>query len=184
MTDDDRQAGAAVADFVRAGMAAQLPRLRRFALGLTGNADDADEVVQAACEKALSGAERWVAGTRLDSWLYRVVHTVWLDELRRRKRRRNLTGLDEAMERASPSVLSGVEARLTLEEVRRMITELPSEQRAALLLVCVEEMSYREAAAVLDVPVGTVMSRLARARAQLAERLGRGAGRAADGTRG
>lgn len=184
MTDEDRRAGADVADFVRAGIEAHLPRLRRFALGLTGGADDADEVVQAACEKALSGAARWEAGTRLDSWLYRVVHTVWLDELRRRKRRRGTTGLEEALERPGRDELSVIEARFTLEEVSRMIAGLPNEQRAALLLVCVEQLSYREAAAVLDVPVGTVMSRLARARAQIAERIGKGAARTADGTRG
>jgi len=184
MTDDDRRESADVADFVRAGIAGQLTRLRRFALGLTGNAEDADEVVQAACEKALSGAARWVSGTRLDSWLFRVVHTVWLDELRRR-RRRSTTGLDEIAERQGNDVLAGVEARLRLEEVRQMIARLPGEQRAALLLVCVEELSYREAAAVLNVPVGTVMSRLARARAQLATRLDeRKAAPAADGTRG
>ena len=72
---------------VRSGMEALLPRLRRFARGLAGNAADADDLVQAACVKALCSADGWTIGTRLDSWLYRIVHTTWLDELRRRRHR-------------------------------------------------------------------------------------------------
>ena len=157
--------------FVRDGIEGMLPRLRRFARGLTGNASDADDVVQAACEKALGSAHRWASGTRLDSWLYRIVHTVWLDEVRRR-RHRNGTGLDEAAEEAGDDVVAHVEARLRLEEVRRLMAALPEEQRAVLLLVCVEGLGYRDAAEALGVPIGTVMSRLARGRAALLTRLG------------
>lgn len=167
------------AAFVRKGIEGMLPRLRRFARGLTGNASDADDIVQAACEKALGNAHRWTSGTRLDSWLFRIVHTVWLDELRRR-RHRNGAGLDAAAEEAGDDVVAHVEARLRLEEVRRLMAELPEEQRAVLLLVCVEGLGYRDAAEVLGVPIGTVMSRLARGRAALLTRLGEAPRQVAD----
>ncbi|MGD9536541.1 MAG: RNA polymerase sigma factor [Alphaproteobacteria bacterium] len=165
---------------LRSGMEALLPRLRRFARGLTGNASDADDLVQAACVKALCNADGWTNGTRLDSWLYRIVHTAWLDELRRRRHRVS-ANLDEAEEEAGGDVVAHVEARLRLEEVERLMADLPVEQRAVLLLVCVEGLGYREAASVLGVPVGTVMSRLARARAALLTRLGETPRRVADG---
>ncbi|MSO69144.1 MAG: sigma-70 family RNA polymerase sigma factor [Alphaproteobacteria bacterium] len=166
--------------FVRSGIEGMLPRLRRFARGLTGNLSDADDIVQAACEKALGCAEQWTNGTRLDSWLYRIVHTVWLDELRRR-RHRSGTGLEEAADEAGDDVVAHVEARLRLEEVRRLMADLPEEQRAVLLLVCVEGLSYRDGAKVLGIPIGTVMSRLARGRAALLTRLGEAPRKAADG---
>ncbi len=169
--------------FVSQGIEALLPRLRRFARGLTGNVADADDIVQSACEKALGSASQWANGTRLDSWLYRIIHTVWLDELRRR-RHRNGTGLDEAVEEPGGDVVAHVEARLRLEEVRRLMAELPNEQRAVMLLVCVEGLGYRDAAEVLSVPIGTVMSRLARGRAALLTRLGEAPRRVADGRRG
>lgn len=165
---------------LRSGIEALLPRLRRFARGLAGNATDADDLVQAACVKALVSADGWTIGTRLDSWLYRIVHTTWLDELRRRRHRES-AGLDEAEEQAGDDVVAHVEARLRLEEVERLMADLPVEQRAVMLLICVEGLGYREAAAVLGVPVGTVMSRLARARAALLTRLGETPRRVADG---
>lgn len=168
---------------VVSGIEGLLPRLRRFARGLTGNVADADDLVQAACEKALGSARRWTNGTRLDSWLYRIVHTVWLDELRRRRRQVGID-LDEAVEEAGDDAVAHVEARLRLEEVRRLMAELPAEQRAVMVLVCVEGLGYREAAGVLDVPIGTVMSRLARGRAALLTRLGEAPRQIADGTGG
>jgi len=151
-------------------LVALIPRLRRFARGLTGAAADADDLVQTACERALARAEQWTPGTRLDSWVFRIVHTIWLDELRARKVR----AVDAA---ADPDMVIGddgrnrAEATLTLEAVRRFIGELPDEQRAVLLLVTVEGLAYKEAADALGIPVGTVMSRLSRARATLVQRL-------------
>lgn len=150
----------------RSQLVALLPRLRRFARGLTGTADRADDLVQAACERALARAEQWTPGTRLDSWLYRIVRTIWIDELRARAVR------DRAHEREdfSEHVVDGernMEARLTMEAVREAVTKLPAEQRETLLLIAVEGVSYKEAADIMDVPIGTVMSRLARARAGL-----------------
>jgi RNA polymerase sigma-70 factor, ECF subfamily len=154
---------------------AVLPRLRRFARGLTGSAVEADDLVQAACERALSRAHQFQEGTRFDSWMFRIVQTIWIDQLRARDVRREDAedqgahiGTDEPKRRA--------EARLALDEVRNALSEIPAEQRAALLLVTVDGLSYKEAAEVADVPVGTIMSRLARARIALQAKLDAGAG--------
>jgi RNA polymerase sigma-70 factor (ECF subfamily) len=149
---------------------AALPRLRRFARGLTGSASEADDLVQAACERALARAHQFQEGTRFDSWMFRIVQTIWIDQLRARDVRKEsaempeqLMGTDEPVRR--------VEARLALAEVRRAIDRLPPEQRTTLMLVTVEGLSYREAAEVAGVPVGTIMSRLARARVALEQQL-------------
>jgi len=154
---------------------AVLPRLRRFARGLAGSAVEADDLVQAACERALTRAHQFQEGTRFDSWMFRIVQTIWIDQLRSRDTRREEAeehgvnvGTDEPGRR--------VEARLALQEVRTALEELPLEQRAALLLVTVDGLSYKEAAEVADVPVGTIMSRLARARVALQAKLDAGGG--------
>ncbi len=154
---------------------AVLPRLRRFARGLTGSAVEADDLVQAACERALARAHQFQEGTRFDSWMFRIVQTIWIDQLRSRDIRREEAeeegvhvGTDEPGRRA--------EARLALQEVRTALGQLPPEQRAALLLVTVDGLSYKEAAEVAEVPVGTIMSRLARARVALQAKLEAGGG--------
>jgi len=150
----------------RSQLVALLPRLRRFARGLSGNADRADDLVQAACERALARMEQWTPGTRLDSWMYRIVRTIWIDEIRARAVRERAHEREELGER----VVDGerdMEAKLTMEAVREAVGELPAEQRETLMLIAVEGVSYKEAAEIMDVPIGTVMSRLARARAAL-----------------
>jgi RNA polymerase sigma-70 factor, ECF subfamily len=149
---------------------AALPRLRRFARGLTGSVVDADDLVQAACERALARRHQFQEGTRFDSWMFRIVQTIWIDQLRARAVRKEesevvevLTGSDAPMRR--------IEARLALDEVRLAVDRLSPEQRTALLLVTVEGLSYKEAAEVVQVPVGTIMSRLARARSALQAQL-------------
>lgn len=156
-------------------LVALLPRLRRFARGLTGSAVQADDLVQAACERALSRRHQFQAGTRFDSWLFRIVQTLWIDHLRSAVVRREegevedeRVGNDESQRRA--------EARLALEEVRRASMQLPPDQRAALMLVTVDGFSYKEAAEIAQVPMGTIMSRLARARVALAALLEQGHG--------
>jgi RNA polymerase sigma-70 factor (ECF subfamily) len=164
---------------VRAEMVALLPRLRRFARGLAGTADQADDLVQAACERAIARIEQWTPGTRLDSWMFRIVQTIWLDE-RRAAKVRTGEGRVEAAEAADPELtVDGVrrmEAHLTYDAVRRAIASLPEEQRAVMLLVCVEGQTYKEAADTLSIPIGTVMSRLARARLGLSRVLGESGG--------
>jgi RNA polymerase sigma-70 factor (ECF subfamily) len=156
---------------IKTELVSLLPRLRRFAVGLTGNAEQADELVQAGCLKALERSDQWRPGTSLASWMFRILQTTWIDE-RRMLDRRNTVADTDAIERL-PGEDSARRhaARDTLRDVEREIAALPEEQRAVLLLICVEGLAYKEAAEVLDLPVGTVMSRLARARGRLADAL-------------
>jgi RNA polymerase sigma-70 factor (ECF subfamily) len=147
-------------------LVALLPRLRRFAVTLAGSVTDGDDLVQAACERALARHDQWQPGTRLDSWVYRIIRTVWIDELRKRKRQSH-EPLDRAATQAGFDGERCVEAKLTLDAVRGLIAALPEEQRVVLLLVCADGFTYREAAEALEIPVGTVMSRLGRARLAL-----------------
>jgi RNA polymerase sigma-70 factor (ECF subfamily) len=154
---------------------ALLPRLRRFAYGLTGSVDEGDDLVQSACERALSRMNQFEPGTRLDSWMFRIMQTVWIDRRRARQRRGISVPIDEIGELHGADGVRDGEARLRLGEVRRAVAKLPEEQRAVLMLVTVDGMSYREAANVLSVPIGTVMSRLARARLALGQSVGQAA---------
>jgi RNA polymerase sigma-70 factor, ECF subfamily len=154
---------------------AVLPRLRRFARGLSGSAGEADDLVQAACERALARRHQFQEGTRFDSWMFRIVQTIWIDQIRAREVRKEDGELVEGRSGSDESVRR-VEARLSLGEVRRAVERLPPDQRTALLLVTIEGLSYKEAAAVVAVPVGTIMSRLARARVALQLQLEAGAG--------
>jgi RNA polymerase sigma-70 factor (ECF subfamily) len=147
-------------------LVAVLPRLRRFARGLTGSSVEADDLVQAACERALARRHQFQEGTRFDSWMFRIVQTIWIDQIRSREVRKSDGDISEDR-LGSDEPVRRVEARLTLAEVRRAVDRLTPDQRAALLLVTVEGLSYKEAAEVVDVPVGTIMSRLARARIAL-----------------
>jgi RNA polymerase sigma-70 factor (ECF subfamily) len=160
----------------RAELVSLLPRLRRFAYGLTGEAHAADDLVQAGCLKAIERWHQWQPGTSLASWMFRILQTTWLDDYRSRQRQQtepDSEALDELMGVDGRVV---VEARSDARTVRRLIAELPEEQRVVLMMITVDGLSYKEAAAALEVPVGTVMSRLARARARLADALGGGAG--------
>ena len=148
-----------------------LPRLRRFAYGLSGHRDDADDLVQAACERALDRADQWEPGTRLDSWMFRIVQNLWFDRLRSRKVRGEQVDESALEQQADEQAHRLPEVRSTFARVAAQLDTLKPEQREVLLLVCVEEYSYQEAAELLQIPVGTVMSRLARARLQLQERL-------------
>jgi RNA polymerase sigma-70 factor, ECF subfamily len=160
-----------VSENIRQQIVALLPRLRRFALGLTGSRDDADDLVQAACERALSRLHQWQPDTRLDSWMFRIIKTIRIDQWRGQQARGEQVELDEAGPLVGTNGRHVTEVRNTLEVVCRAMEQLPDEQRLVLTLVSVDGLSYEEAAAVLEVPIGTVMSRLARARRRLHELL-------------
>ncbi len=153
-------------------MIALLPRLRRFAISLTGSRSQADDLVQGACERALAASSTWTPGTRFDAWMFRILRNLWTDTLRRRRTEGQSEDIDEQYDLVGSRGDHDAEMRLTLGEVRAAIGRLPEEQREILVLVCVEEMSYRAVAEVLDIPIGTVMSRLSRARARLSELMG------------
>ena len=150
-------------------LVALLPRLRRFALVLCRSHPLADDLVQGACERALANAGSWTPGTRFDAWMFRILRNHWIDHLRRMK----VEGMTEDVETHTQLIGDPGEApilsKLALTEVQRAIDTLPHEQREVLVLVCGEDLTYREAADILNVPVGTVMSRLARARKRLVE---------------
>jgi RNA polymerase sigma-70 factor, ECF subfamily len=150
-----------------------LPRLRRFARSLTGHRQDADDLVQTAIERALLRAGQWREELgSLEAWLFGIVRNAWLDELRARQRRLRIFAPEREAEQVGQSPLEG---RLELMAVQAAMDRLPEEQRMAVALVLVEGLSYREAAWVMEVPVGTLTSRLARGREALQRMLGEGA---------
>jgi RNA polymerase sigma-70 factor, ECF subfamily len=150
-----------------------LPRLWRFALRLTRNPHDAEDLVQRSCVRALERRAQWRPGTALLSWLFAIEHSIWLNELRSAQRRRtgSLDGepsLEDDERLVSPS--GNPELGLHYRQVVMAVEALPEAQRVVMLLVAVEGLSYREAADVLTVPIGTVMSRLSRARSTVGQR--------------
>jgi len=173
--EDDRPGGVDVTEAFSDQLVASLPRLRRFARGLAGNATQADDLVQAACERALTRQHQFQEGTRFDSWMFRIVQTIWIDQIRSHAVRKE-DGEIEDERYGSDEPVRRAEARLALEEVRRAAARLPAEQREALMLVTVDGFSYKEAAEIAQVPVGTIMSRLARARVALVAQLDAGGG--------
>jgi RNA polymerase sigma-70 factor, ECF subfamily len=149
---------------VRRGLPELLPRLRRFSYALTGSLDRGDDLLQETCVRALASADQWQPGTRLDSWMFKIMHNVWRDQMRASKVRGTPIEISSFNEPIGEDGRNTVEQRLTLTRVLKAMETLPEEQRSVLALVCVEELSYQDTAAVLEIPIGTVMSRLARAR--------------------
>src|SRR5579863_6210854 len=141
-----------------------LPRLRRFARNLTRNPHDADDVVQIALERALTRLDQWHRDARLDSWMFKIVRNAWIDEMRSRGRRDKVFLAAEAGENIGDATL---ERETELMSVQSAMARLPEEQRTAVSLVLVEGLAYKEAAEVLDIPMGTLTSRLARGREAL-----------------
>jgi RNA polymerase sigma factor (sigma-70 family) len=155
------------------GLLALLPRLRRFAAGLARDRADADDLCQAAIERALLSRKQWREGTRLDSWMYRIMRNLWIDQTRAGARRGQTFVLEEAG--LAVGVDGGQEAALGLRDVDRALAMLPDEQREAVLLVMVEGYAYKEAAEIAGCPVGTLNSRLVRGRDALLATLGEAA---------
>lgn len=151
---------------------AALPSLRRFALSLARQPDVADDLVQITVERALGARDRYDPATPLRAWLFRILRNAFIDMTRRARTRGTETDIVDSPEAATVDGPRDTEARVMLTQTMAAMRDLPDEQRAILTLVCMEDLSYAEAAAVLDIPVGTVMSRLSRARRALASRLG------------
>jgi len=149
-------------------IAALLPRLRRFARSITFHREDADDVVQIAVERALTRAEQWQTGTRLDSWMFRIVKNAWIDEVRSRARRDQLFAPEEEGEHVGDDTAAAHQQRMAVEKAMSLLSE---DHRMVIGLVLVDGLPYKEAAEVLDIPMGTLTSRLARAREALQELL-------------
>jgi RNA polymerase sigma-70 factor, ECF subfamily len=153
---------------------ASLPKLRRFAYSLCRRSAQADDLVQSACERALLAKTSWQPGTNFDAWMFRIIRNLWIDTIRRLKTAGPTTDVDEAYDLIGSDGNAETETRQMLSAVQQEILRLPDELREVLVLVCVEELSYKEAAEVMETPIGTVMSRLSRARLKLAEATGYG----------
>lgn len=147
-----------------------LPRLRRFAHGLSRSPADADDLTQATVERALRARDQWEPGTRLDSWTYRIMRNLWVDTARSRSRKER----HEASEAEAENVGGdgGAESAVELSRVMAAMQKLPDEQREVVALILIEGYGYREAAELLDLPIGTVSSRLVRGRTALFELVG------------
>ena len=167
------QDGCMADDGFREQMIAFLPRLSAFALSLTGNADQRDDLVQETCTRALAHRDQWQSGTRLDSWMFRIAQNLWLDRKRAERYRGELVDIDMVGDLTDSDGRRITESRLALAEVLRGLDQLSPEHRVLIGLVCVDGMTYKEASEVLELPVGTVMSRLARARLALHDAINR-----------
>jgi RNA polymerase sigma-70 factor (ECF subfamily) len=153
---------------VRDGLEPSLARLWRYALVLSKARDVADDLVQATCLRAIERADQYSPGTRVDRWLFAILRSIWLNEIRARRIREG-SGFVAAEDALRTDGAREMETNITASAVLRTIDQLPEAQRETVLLVYAEGYSYAEAAAALAIPIGTVMSRLATARAALAK---------------
>ncbi len=151
-----------------------LPKLWRFGLRLTRHHDDAEDLVQRTCVRALERQHQWNAEGSPLSWLYSIEHSIWLNEMRSRRLRPvtslSADGADDEDRQLPDDRAADPEAQMFFRQVVAAVDELPEAQRVVMLLVAVEGLSYREAADVIGVPLGTVMSRLSRARVTIGQR--------------
>lgn len=149
-----------------------LPRLRRFAHGLSRSPADADDLTQATIERALRAREQWEQGTRLDSWLYRIMRNLWIDTTRARNRKERYEAPEDEAQFVGQDPREAIDASLELKRAMAAMERLPDEQREVIALILVEGFGYREASEMLGLPIGTVSSRLVRGRTALLAMLG------------
>src|SRR6476646_6527776 len=153
-------------------LAELLPRLRRFAHALSHNPADADDLTQAMIERALRSKEQWQPGTRLDSWCYRIMRNLWIDTARARSRRSAREAPEEEGLSVGEDPRDAMDAAVDLKRVMDAMGRLPDEQREIVALILVEGFGYREVSEMLDLPIGTVSSRLVRGRTALLAMVG------------
>jgi RNA polymerase sigma-70 factor, ECF subfamily len=159
MDDGDEQ--------IRGELVKLIPRLRQFALAMTGNRADGDDLAQETLERALRRLHQFQRDTRLDSWLFKIAQNAWIDQTRARRTRSRIVEADPDADAPGIDGRNAMNATLTLSKALSVLGDLPQEQRAVVVLVLVDGYSYREAGEILGVPEGTVTSRLSRARATL-----------------
>jgi RNA polymerase sigma-70 factor (ECF subfamily) len=157
-----------VHEIVSTGLAECLARLWRYGLVLSGSRDTAEDLVQATCVRALERAHQFQPGTKVDRWLFSILNSIWKNEVRSRKIRMG-EGFVDAEEVLTIDGEKQVETNILARQVLTEVQALPEVQRATVFLVYAEGLSYKEAAQALDVPMGTIMSRLAAARAKLGQ---------------
>ncbi len=162
------EAAIASAADIRSGLTENLARLWRYGLVLSHQRDVADDLVQATCLRALERADQFTPGTRLDRWLFSILHSIWLNEIRSRRVRQG-QGFVDAGEALTFDGAHDTETQVMAAQLLKRVNALPEAQRTVVFLAYVEGLSYREVAGILDIPIGTVMSRLAAARAKLSD---------------
>jgi RNA polymerase sigma-70 factor, ECF subfamily len=148
-----------------------IPHLRRYATALTGNHAAADDLVQDTLERAWTRIGLWRRDTNIRAWLFTIMHNVYINQVKAGARRRHGKGNDSQLDVA---VAASNENRLEIRDLTKALQQLPREQREVVLLIGLEQLSYEEAAKILRIPIGTVMSRLSRGREQLRVILNRG----------
>ncbi|MEM6897827.1 MAG: RNA polymerase sigma factor [Pseudomonadota bacterium] len=155
---------------IKTALIALLPRMRRFAMSMTRSATEADDLVQEACLRAISRADQWDPAQPLDRWVFRIARNLWISELRKRKVR---VGQGQVPAEETHELVSSETGETTVAaaQLTSRIWALPEELSSVLLLVSVEGYTYKEASALLEIPLGTVMSRIHRARKILSEQL-------------
>ncbi len=151
----------------RRDLVSVLPKLRRFAMTLTRNAADADDLVQEACERAITRSHLWNGEGRLESWIYAMTRNLWIDEIRKRKVRTG-GGTVDVSDQDELTIEPSGEKAVYANQLQKMILSMPEGLASVFVLVNVEGHSYRETATILNIPIGTVMSRLSTARLRLA----------------
>lgn len=147
-----------------------LPRLRRFGMSLTRSEPDTDDLLQDVCSQALQKWRMYDPSQPLDRWLFRMTRNLWIDEVRKRKVRMG-EGQIPAEEASELRSENEADDALMAKQVRQSVTDLDRDLSQPLLLVCAEGYSYKETAELLGIPIGTVMSRIHRARKLLVSRL-------------
>ena len=153
-------------------LVAMLPRLRRFAHALSRTHADADDLAQATVERALRSRDQWRPGTRLDSWLCRIMRNLWIDTVRARGRKEKVEAPEGEAERLGEDPREAMDASVDLARMMAAMDQLPDEQREVVALILIEGFGYRETAEMLGLPIGTVSSRLVRGRTALLEMVG------------
>jgi RNA polymerase sigma-70 factor, ECF subfamily len=148
----------------------EIPRLRRYARALTRDATRADDLVQACLTRAVAKQHLWQPGSDLRAWLFTIMHNQHVNDVRRSAREGNSVPVEDVA--AVLPVQSNVHAVLEMRDLERALAQLPMEQRQAILLVGLEGLSYEDAAKILEVPIGTIRSRISRGRDQLRRLMG------------
>jgi RNA polymerase sigma-70 factor, ECF subfamily len=161
---------------IRSRLVEQIPRLRRYARALTRNPTAADDLVQDCLTRALSKGHLWQEGTDLRAWLFTILHNQYVNQVRRAVREGTAVALSDTDAKQALTIAPNQGKRLELRDLERALAELPEDQRATVLLVGMEGLNYEEAAAVFDVPIGTIRSRLSRGRETLRQLMDKGPG--------
>ncbi|WP_157230802.1 RNA polymerase sigma factor [Kiloniella laminariae] len=164
------EASVTAADQFKTEMIGLLPRLHRFALTLTRSGPDADDLLQDACTTALQKWHQFDPAQPLDRWMFRILRNLWISETRKRKVRQGQGQVPA--EEATRLQAENADDALKEKQLQNKVSALPDELSQPLMLVCAEGYSYREVSALLEIPIGTVMSRIHRARKLLASELG------------